>query len=194
MGKTCHHQSVFGPGRRVPFCREQKAQYLAMLKLNKRPNRLTGGCVELGRELVRAIGPDGRLDLSNEELARRAGLSESQAHECRKRMRALGFLDWERRLVRERDPDSITGWRTRQTSNAYVLLVPVAAAGLPVVRVKPRGLPDNADSGFRSGVLNPCFKERRSPRESLDAEQEIANANRDRQLKWLLDEAARANG
>jgi hypothetical protein len=38
--------------------------------------------------------------------------------------KALGLLDWDRRLVR-------TSWRAEQTSNAYVLLVPGQGAPPP---------------------------------------------------------------
>ena len=37
-----HRNSEFGLGRRVPLCREQRAQYRAKLKLQRLPGRITG--------------------------------------------------------------------------------------------------------------------------------------------------------
>jgi hypothetical protein len=68
--------------------------------------------------LVNLLGADGRLDPSHATLAALASVSEDTVHRQLDRMRALGLLFWQRRLVR----DEATGWRCEQTSNAYVLL------------------------------------------------------------------------
>jgi hypothetical protein len=48
----------------------------------------------------------------------------SAVEQALKDARALGLLDWDRRLVRN-------GWRAEQTSNAYVLMVPVEGGPPP---------------------------------------------------------------
>jgi hypothetical protein len=50
-------------------------------------------------------------------LAVDAGVGESTVERALADAKAIGLLDWDRRLVRTR-------WRAEQTSNAYVLLVP----------------------------------------------------------------------
>ncbi len=112
--------SEFGAGRRVPLDREQRAQFRAKLKFQRRPGRLSTTAVEIGRLLADMLGADGRLDPSIEMLARLACVVPSTVVRCLARLKACGFLDWTRRLVR----DAITGWRVEQGTNAYVLAVP----------------------------------------------------------------------
>ncbi len=112
--------SEFGAGRRVPLDREQRAQFRAKLKFQRRPGRLSTTAVEIGRLLANMLGADGRLDPSIETLARLACVVPSTVVRCLARLKVCGFLDWTRRLVR----DARTGWRVEQASNAYRLLVP----------------------------------------------------------------------
>ena len=104
--------------------REQRAQFRAKLHLQRRPGRLTIAAAQLGRVLVDMLGADGRLDPCLETLAARAGVAVSTVKAALAQLRAFGFVDWTRRLVR--GPD--TGWRAEQTSNAYVLRVPSCKA------------------------------------------------------------------
>jgi hypothetical protein len=66
---------------------------------------------------VRLLGGDGRLDPSHGFLARLAAVSEDTVQRALERLRRLGLLSWQRRLVR----DAASGWRCEQTSSAYVL-------------------------------------------------------------------------
>ena len=112
--------SEFGPGLRVPLCREQRARFLALLNLHRRPGQLTPAAREVGRVLAGLLGEDGRCDPGIDTIARLAGFGRSAVIEGLARLRALGFLTWTRRLVR----DAATAWRAEQTSNAYALRVP----------------------------------------------------------------------
>ncbi len=51
--------STFGPGKRVPLDREQRAVFKAKLDLAHRPGRLTSSCVLIALKLVGMLGADG---------------------------------------------------------------------------------------------------------------------------------------
>src|SRR3954447_12001933 len=111
--------SEFGPGRRVPLDREQRAVFRAKLtfKCFRRVGALTIAAVRVAEILVAMQGKDGRLDPCIETLATRAGVDPSTVVRALARLRECGFVTWVRRLVRD-------GSRVEQTSNAYVLAVP----------------------------------------------------------------------
>ena len=123
-----HHVSIFGPGPRVPLDREQQAVFRAKLKLARRPGRLTIAGAEIGRVLLNMMGTDGRLDPMLDTIAKKARVCRSTVQRAIDQLKALGFLDWTRRLVRDRDG-------TRQTSNAYVLMVPKADGHFAIVGI-----------------------------------------------------------
>ena len=123
-----HHASIFGPGPRVPLDREQQAVFRAKLKLARQPGRLTIAGAEIGRLLLNMMGADGRLDPMLDTIAKKARVCRSTVQRALDQLRALGFLDWTRRLVRDRDG-------TRQTSNAYVLMVPKADGHFAIVAI-----------------------------------------------------------
>jgi hypothetical protein len=131
-----HKDSIFGPGRRVPMDREQRAVFKAKLRLQRRPGRITLAAEKIGLALAEMLGPDGRLDPTIKTLAALACVQPSTVHEALRRLRAFGFLDWTRRLVRS----ASTGWRAEQTSNAYVLRVPACESEfwkqVPMARFK----------------------------------------------------------
>jgi hypothetical protein len=114
-----HRDSIFGPGPRRPMDREQRAQFKAKLRLQRRPGRLTVAAAHIGRILVDMLGGDGRLDPSHATIAARAAVHVDTVRRAVAQLRQFGFLDWTRRLVR-------TAWRCEQTSSAYVLKVPAA--------------------------------------------------------------------
>ena len=155
-----HKDSIFGFGPRVPLDREHRAQFRAKLKLQRRPGRLTIAAAEVGRVLVDMLGADGRLDPSYETIATLACVCKDTAVEAVKQLRAFGFLDWTRRLIRGRE----TGGRTQQSSNAYVLRVPAC------------------DTEFPAGVPGSLFK-RRKPEGAGGWEAQVAAAAR--QLRAL---------
>jgi hypothetical protein len=112
--------SIFGLGPRVPFDREQRAQFRAKLLLQRRPGRLTLAAVQIGRIMLDMLGADGQLDPSVATLATKAAVHPSTATRALARLKECGFLAWTRRIRR----DLSTGWRSEQTSNAYVLRLP----------------------------------------------------------------------
>lgn len=119
-----HKSSIFGDGPRVVLDREQRAQFRAKVKLQRRPGRLTIATAAIALVLIDMLGPDGRLDPSHATLATLACVSLATVKRALDQLQACGFLDWTRRLIRGR----ATGGRTKQTSNAYVLRVPACDA------------------------------------------------------------------
>ena len=154
-----HHDSIFGPGPRIPLDREQRAVFKTKLKLARRPNCLTIAAAEVGRVLLDMLGSDGRLDPALEHIAKVARVHVATAQRAIAQLKALGFLTWTRRLVRDADG-------TRQTSNAYVLTVP------------------KAGTHFAIEVFLKVYKKvkRVTRPNSLAGEQEIADRNQQHQL------------
>ena len=112
-----HKNSVFRPGPRQPQGRDAVARFLFLVKQHRRPRGLSSGHQKVAEALVRLLGADGRLDPSHATLAALATVSVATVQRALDRLRQLGLLFWQRRLVR----DEATGWRCEQTSNAYVL-------------------------------------------------------------------------
>lgn len=165
--------SVFGPGLRLAMCRERRAVYLAKLNLARRPGRLTQAAREVGRVLLRLLGPDGRLDPCLTTVATLARVCVSSVVRALSQLRNMGFLVWQRRLRR----DAGTGWRTQQHSNAYALAVPTVA-----------------DVHFSSPVITKIIKEVGSTRTaSAGGGDRAAREGAARQLELLgfADAAAR---
>jgi hypothetical protein len=106
--------SEFGPGRRMPLCRERRAVWKARLELFRRAGRITADHTLVGLALIKRLGADGRCDPSHGTLANDSGTSVSTVQRALVKFAACGLAEWARRLVRD-------GWRTEQTSNAYVL-------------------------------------------------------------------------
>ena len=139
--------SVFGMGRRVPLDRERRAQFRAKLRLQRRPGRLTLAAVQIGRILLDMLGGDGHLDPSVATLAKKAAVHSSTVTRALARLKECGFLDWTRRMLR----DASTGWRSEQTSNAYVLCLPACDGQFaPAVNVFKK----EKEAGNRMGALS----------------------------------------
>ena len=155
--------SEFGDGPRVPLCREKRAQFMAKLKLARRPGRLTFSAVEIGRVLVNMLGADGRLDPTVDLLARRASANPSTVVRALAQLKELGFVTWTRRLVR----DAASGWQCRQTSNAYQLAIPSAC-----------------DTHLAKQTVSRVYK-KEAVRQRADMTDEEARANVIRQLEQL---------
>ena len=147
-----HKNSIFGPGRRVPLDREQRAVFKAKLKLQRRPGRLTIAAAVVGHVLADMLGMDGQLDPALATLATVARVSLATVKRAIVQLRACGFLVWERRLIR----GAATGWRAAQTSNAYVLQVPAceahSATQVPLVYFKKEA--GEASDGWETQVAN----------------------------------------
>jgi hypothetical protein len=101
----------------VPRDRNARARFLWLVRMNRRPGGLSSGHQKVAEALVRLLGPDGHLDPAHAFLARLAAVSEDTVQRALDRLRSLGLLFWQRRLVR----DEATGWRCEQASNSYVL-------------------------------------------------------------------------
>jgi hypothetical protein len=109
---------VFGDGLRRPLDRERRARVLYLLRAHRGSGGLTACHWDVGEALVRHLSADGRCDPSQATLAAETGCSERTVRRATARLRQLGLLRWQARLVR-------AGWRAEQTSNAYEL-VPTA--------------------------------------------------------------------
>jgi hypothetical protein len=104
----------------VALDRELRAQWRAKLLLRRHPGGLTLAAVAVGRVLLDLLGEDGRLDPAIDTIARLARVHVATVVRALAQLRAAGFLDWVRRLVR----DAASGWRCAQASNAYILRLP----------------------------------------------------------------------
>jgi hypothetical protein len=139
--------SIFGDGPRVRLDRNGRARFRFLTRAHRSAGRLTADQVDVAEVLVGALGDDGRLDLAHATIAERALCHVATVKRALVRLRALGLVDWVRRLVR--GPG--TSWRCEQGSNAYVLRTPAceAQAARPV-RKKDisycRGLADQPTS------------------------------------------------
>jgi hypothetical protein len=69
----------------------------------------------VGEALLRRLGTGGQCDPSYATLAADTGASTRTVGRATARLRDLGLLRWDRRLVRR-------GWRSEQTSNSYALM------------------------------------------------------------------------
>jgi hypothetical protein len=108
-----HHYSEFGPGpRRALGLREHLFIRLRMREMAY-TRRLPAKQEWVGVALLKYVGPDGRCDPSHETLAKHVGCSVSTVIRALATLAELRVVRWARRLVRD-------GWRTEQTSNAYV--------------------------------------------------------------------------
>lgn len=112
-----HRQSLFGDGPRRTLDREQRARFTFLLHAHRGVGRVSAATEDVGLALIKRLSVDGRCDPSHATLGTDAGCHERTARRATARLRKLGLLLWQQRLVRN-------GWRTEQTSNAYVLLTP----------------------------------------------------------------------
>ena len=119
-----HRGSQFGPGRRRPMDRNDKSRWRYLVHRHVRAGRIGPKGAWALEILPDYLARDGRCDPSHACLAADAGIGESTVEQALADARALGLLDWDRRIVRN-------GWRTEQTTNAYVLLVPAEEGGPP---------------------------------------------------------------
>lgn len=122
-----HKASLFGPGPRRRLDRDQRARFKFLLDAHARANRLPVKQEKVGRALVKRLAVDGRCDPSHATLADDAGCCTRTVQRATERMRDLGLLAWQCRIVRN-------GWAVRQTSNAYVLALTENPAEIRAIR------------------------------------------------------------
>jgi len=111
-----HRKSVFGPGRRRPLNREDRARFRYLLNTHHRARRLSRATRDVGEALLRRLGTDGQCDPAQATLADDAACCGRTVRRAIIRLRDLGLLDWQLRLIR-------AGWRVEQTSNQYQLFI-----------------------------------------------------------------------
>jgi DNA-binding transcriptional MocR family regulator len=109
-----HKDSVFGEGPRVPLDYETGVIWQVRLQIHNLAGRITDAGQKVARALFKRLGVDGRCDPSHATLADDCGKSIATVKRALKALKACGMVWWTKRLVRE-------GWRTEQTSNAYML-------------------------------------------------------------------------
>jgi hypothetical protein len=170
-----HNRSVFGDGRRTPLDRNARARFIWLIRQDRRAGRISATGEDVGLQLVKMLGEDGRLDPSHETLRERVGCrAASTIREQLNRLRDLGRLTWERRL--RRDPG--TGWRAEQTSNAYILLPNSCDAGLPrgVRSDCTRQTADASKNGVQQAIRVPTEAQRTEAQRALDARVAVMTA------------------
>ena len=121
-----HAGSLFGDGPRRALDREQRARFKFLLTAHRRARRITPHAEIVGNALVKRLSVDGQCDPGHDTIAADAGCCARTVRRALDALRALGLVMWQRRIVRD-------GWRTSQTSNAY-LLAPIAGAHPPEIR------------------------------------------------------------
>ena len=110
-----HKGSLFGDGPRVPLDRERRARFRYLLNAHHRGGGITRAARDVGEALLRRLSEGGQCDPAHDTLAADAGCSARTVGRATARMRTLGLVRWQPRLVR-------AGWRAEQTSNAYELI------------------------------------------------------------------------
>src|SRR4051794_11312358 len=123
-----HAQSQFTAGPRRPLTIGERALWLARLDAARRARRITPGHELVARALLKRLGPDGRLDPTQDTLAHDTGLSDRTVRRALRALADAGLLTWQRRLVQD-------GRRVVQTSNAYCLVPEGPALPLPPPKI-----------------------------------------------------------
>lgn len=191
-----HRGSQFGEGPRRRLSADDRRGWLARTELERRAGRLTALHVLVGRALLRRLGENGQCDPAHATLAADAGCGARTVRRALAALRAVGLLDWERRLVRRPWPAGGPGAsRAEQTSNAYALLLPERPIA-PRAECRPRvgrRRPDCDGQGGRETPsqyipsLLPVLDE--ATRKRLEAIQATRMAQR--QQEWLAQRAER---
>ncbi len=125
--------------RWMRFSREEGHRLLFVLKVKaerlRKPGQRTGapgtisfGAIRLAEVLVSlCVKGRGRLEPSVAWLARAINVAKKSIHAWKRQLQEHGFLRWTRRYVRTETPGQ-KGPQLKQTSNAYSLMTPAAAA------------------------------------------------------------------
>jgi len=140
-----HRGSSFGPGRRRPMNRDERGIWRRLVHRHVRAGEIGPKGAWALELLPDYLSRDGRCDPSHARLAADAGVGESTVERALADAKAIGLLDWDRRLVRTR-------WRAEQTSNAYVLLVPGLGQGAQPPPPAPPFKSLNLESGYTVAV------------------------------------------
>ena len=128
--------SVRGLGQRVAYEKHQVSRWVFNL------GRLVGTdstVFKAASALAAVIGHDGRLDPTHGWIAEKIGVCVKSVTRALRKLRALGFLTWQRRVA-------VTAGIEHQTSNAYQLLFPEAPPALVETPQRLSTLPSSAMS------------------------------------------------
>lgn len=135
----------------APFKKDDVGRYmlaaeryeLTTRQKGKRYGKLGSVALEVLRELLRLVDyRTGRLEPRIDTIQRRTRRSRPAVVRALAALRGAGFLDWIRRYV---PTGQVEGPRVRQTSNAYRLSLPAAAARLLGAWAKAAPIPDDHD-------------------------------------------------
>ena len=173
-----HRGSEFGDGLRFPLDRERRCVWRVRLDLARRAGRITALHALVGEALLRRQGTDGRCDPSHDTLAADVGCCARTVRTALAALFQLGMLRWVNRLIR-------VGSRTEQTSNAYTLIVAVAAAFVP----RPRRKSACATSGGKS-CRETNLDMNQENLLTVAAQQALAKVRLEFKKKWLKKAAS----
>ncbi|MCW3476275.1 helix-turn-helix domain-containing protein [Limobrevibacterium gyesilva] len=143
----------------MPLNREKRARVLFCARLHRKAGRLSACGLDVVEVLVKALGTDGRLDLSHATIAERACCHVATVVRALAQLRALGLVDWTRRMVRR----AATSWQAEQISNAYVLRPEAATppAARPRSTCDTQGARAERNRVIKRAVLNPQIEDER---------------------------------
>jgi hypothetical protein len=161
-----HKESVHGAGSRVPLDRNARARWITTATLLRRQGRITPAELRTAEKLATAIGTTGQLNPKHSTIAAWAIYSVSTIKRALAKLRTLGLIAWERRIVRTKNG-------VRQTSNAYVLTNEKAE--------NRQHRPDaHCERQIPSRYLNEAGKDAREQPEASPREQSEANRQLER--------------
>lgn len=116
-------------GHRLLFVLKVKAERLRVPgQRTGAPGTISFGAIRLAEVLVSiCVKGNGRLEPSVAWLAKAINVAKKSIHAWKRQLHEQGFLRWTRRYLRVEAPGQ-KGPQLRQTSNAYSLMTPTAAA------------------------------------------------------------------
>lgn len=120
------------------------------------PGGISFGAVRLARVLVSiAAKGRGRLEPSVAWLAKALNVPAKSIHAWKAQLKRHGFLTWRRRWV-ESGRQGLRGPQVEQTSNAYVLKLPIEAAAAADKVMAPRS--PEVDDDARLAAMDPKLR------------------------------------
>ena len=129
---------------------------MRLFRLNR---KLTPLFEDIGLALIKRLGSDGQCDPSHQTLADDLRCSAKSVERALNALQSCGLVTWVRRLVRD-------GWRTAQTSNAYVLTIGEEPPPTPVPACDRQAVRETLQEAFN---LLPA-----PPQEVADAKKALA--------------------
>lgn len=156
-----HHGSLYGDGPRRALDREQRARYRYLLTAHRRSRHLTPYAELVGAAVLKRLSAEGRCDPSHDTIAEDVGCCARTVRRALDRLKTLGLLMWQQRIVR-------SGWRVAQTSNAYLLTLcsnPAVSTG----GQSGRGTGKRESISLQQPVIEVTAEKRKAARDGLAA-------------------------